>query len=192
MSSTEHPELSNIAKKGAGWVITLGIITILAGLFALNSPFFVGIAIQYLVGGALLLGGILQIIHAIKGCESGKSIFAVISGLLAIACGGIMIAKPLLGLGVITLFLIAYFISDGLVKIIQAFKYRPNSGWGWFLFSGIITLLLGLALWKNWPLSGAWTIGVLFGINLIFDGWAMIFTGSTVRQAIKANEPVDV
>ena len=192
MNSTEHPELSETVKKGAGWVMTLGVITMLAGLFALNSPFFVGIAIQYLVGGALLLGGILQIIHAIKGSESGKSVFAVISGLLAIICGGIMIAKPLLGLGVITLFLIAYFISDGLVKIIQAFKYRPGHGWGWFLFSGIITLLLGLALWKNWPVSGAWAIGVLFGINLIFDGWAMIFTGTTVRQAIKSNQPVDV
>jgi uncharacterized membrane protein HdeD (DUF308 family) len=61
-----------------------------------------------------------------------------------------------------------------------------------FNWLGIITLLLGLALWKNWPVSGAWAIGVLFGINLIFDGWAMIFTGTTVRQVIKANEPMDV
>lgn len=192
MSTTELPELSQVAKKGAGWVITLGVITILIGIFTLNSPFMVGIAIQYLVGGALVIGGVLQVIHAIKGCERGKATFAIISGLLAILCGSLMIAKPLLSLGVITLFLIAYFIADGLVKIIQALKYRPSPGWGWFLFSGIITLLLGLALWKNWPISGAWALGILFGINLIFDGWAMIFTGSTVRSAIKANEPIDV
>lgn len=192
METSEHPELSQTVKKGAGWVITLGIATILLGLFAISSPFYVGIAIQYFVGAALMTGGVFQIIHAIKGSASGTSAFAIISGLLAIICGGIMFAKPLLGLGVITLFLIAYFVADGLVKIIQAIKYRPNQGWAWFLLSGIITLLLGLALWKNWPVSGAWALGVLFGINLIFDGWAMIFTGSVVRKAVKSNEPEDV
>ena len=191
MSTTEQPELSQIAKKGAGWVIALGIATILVGLFALSSPLFIGIAVQYFVGAALMIGGIFQIIHAIKGDGAGKSIFAIISGLLAVLCGGIMFAKPLMGLGVITLFLIAYFVSEGLVKIIHAFKSRSQKGWGWLLFSGAITLLLGLALWSNWPLSGAWAIGTLFGINLIFNGWAMIFTGSAVRSTIKANEPIE-
>lgn len=179
-------------KKGAGWVIVLGVINILLGLFAISSPLFVGIAVQYFVGAALMIGGALQSIHAIKSEPANRSQWAIVSGLLAIICGGIMFAKPLLGLGVITLFLIAYFISDGLIKILHAFKHRPNSGWAWILFSGLLTLVLGLALWKSWPLSGAWAIGVLFGINLIFDGWAMIFCGASARQLIKIIEPVDV
>ena len=172
--------------------MALGIATILLGFFALSSPLFIGIAVQYFVGASLMIGGIFQIIHAIKGGGAGASTFAILSGLLALICGGIMFAKPLLGLGVITLFLIAYFLSDGLVKITHALKSRSHKGWGWLLFSGLISLLLGLALWKNWPLSGAWAIGTLFGINLIFNGWAMIFTGSVVRKTIQANEPVDV
>lgn len=192
MDSSQLPDLSQTVKKGAGWIVGLGIFTMLLGMFAINSPLFVGIAVQYFVGSALMIGGIFQILHALQGNGPGKSFFAILSGILSITCGGIMFAKPLFGLGVITLFLIAYFMIDGLVKIAHAFKHRPHSGWGYLLFSGVITLLLGLAIWRQWPVSGAWAIGTLFGINLIFNGWAMIFTGSTVRQAIKANEPVDV
>ena len=188
MNTSEHTGVSQVIKKGAGWIVALGVATILLGIFALSAPLFIGMAVQYLVGAALMIGGIFQIMHAVK---SGGA-FTIVSGLLAVICGGIMFAKPLMGLGVITLFLIAYFVSDGLIKIIYALKHRPNQGWGWFLFSGLITFLLGLALWKEWPLSGAWAIGTLFGINLIFNGWSMIATGSTVRQAIKANEPVDI
>ncbi|NWK55479.1 HdeD family acid-resistance protein [Verrucomicrobiaceae bacterium N1E253] len=183
----QNDPLAQSVKKGAGWVITLGIATILLGLFALSSPFYVGIAIQYFVGAALAVGGIFQIIHAFKAGVA-HSVFAIISGVLAIACGGLMLAKPILGLGVITLFLIAYFMADGMIKIIQAFKIRPRAGWGWILVSGVITLLLGLVLWRNWPVSGALALGILFGINLIFDGWAMIFTGTTVRGAIKTGD----
>ncbi|MFK5922779.1 MAG: HdeD family acid-resistance protein [Verrucomicrobiota bacterium] len=182
--SDPSQELSKVVKKSAGWVVALGIITILLGMFAISSPLFAGVAIQYFVGAAILFGGIFQTLHAFQGGGQNKPVFAFLSGLLAILCGGLMFAKPLLGLSLLTLILIGYFVADGLVKIMYAFKHKPESGWGWVLFSGIITLLLGLMLWRDWPLSGAWAIGVLFGINLIFDGWAMIFTGSVVRGAI--------
>lgn len=181
-------KLSEAAKKGAGCCVALGILTILLGMFAISSPLFAGVAIQYFVGAAILVGGIFQVLHAFQGGGDRRPIFAFLSGLLAIICGGLMFAKPLLGLSILTLILIAYFVADGLVKIMYAFKHKhkPDPGWGWVLVSGIITLLLGLVLWKEWPLSGAWAIGVLFGINLIFDGWAMIFTGSAVRGVVKA------
>jgi uncharacterized membrane protein HdeD (DUF308 family) len=192
MAISQLPDLSQTVKKGAGWVVALGVLTILLGIFAISSPLFVGIAVQYFVGAALLVGGIFQIVHALKGNGSGKSFFAILSGILSIACGSIMFSKPLFGLGVITLFLIAYFIMDGFTKIIYGFKHRPESGWGWVLFSGIISLFLGLAIWRQWPVSGAWAIGTLFGINLIVNGWTMIFTGSAVRESIKAHQPIDV
>ena len=182
-------KLSHIAKKGAGFAVALGVLTLLLGMFAIGSPLIIGIAIQYLVGASLLVGGIFQILHSFQGGGHRRPIFAFLSGLLAVICGGIMFSQPLTGLSVLTLILIGYFVADGLVKIIYAFKHKPAKGWGWLLISGIITLLLGLFIWRDWPLSGAWAIGVLFGVNLIFDGWAMIFTGTAVRRVIKTMEP---
>jgi len=43
-------------------------------------------------------------------------------------------------------------------------------------------LILGILLWRQFPLSGAWAIGVLFGIKLILSGWTFVFIGRSVKK----------
>jgi uncharacterized membrane protein HdeD (DUF308 family) len=38
-------------------------------------------------------------------------------------------------------------------------------------------------IWRQFPLSGAWAVGALFGIKLILSGWSLIFIGRSVRGA---------
>ena len=45
---------------------------------------------------------------------------------------------------------------------------------GLLLFNGIITLILGILIWAEWPFSGLWVIGTLVGIDAIFTGWTWI------------------
>jgi uncharacterized membrane protein HdeD (DUF308 family) len=89
-------------------------------------------------------------------------------------------------LGVVTLILgllacMAPLISGIAVSIsaiATAFQQKPRAGWGWMLFGGIVSVILGALIWSNWPLSGAWAVGVVVGIRLISRGWAMIALGS--------------
>ena len=37
-------------------------------------------------------------------------------------------------------------------------------------------------LWRQFPLSGAWAIGVLFGIKMIFSGWSFVYIGRNVKK----------
>ncbi len=62
---------------------------------------------------------------------------------------------------------------------------RPGQGWGSILFSGIVTVLLGILLLAEWPISGAWALGTLVGMNLLFSGFAMISIGSAARRLTK-------
>lgn len=164
------------------WIFyLLGTLTILLGIIAINAPLITGLAVQFLIGGALLVGGIFEIIHALKSHEGNRTFFAVLSGLLAILCAGVLFCRPLLGLGVLTLLLVAYFILDGLSKLALYLQMRPAKGSAWVLLSALITLLLGLFIGIQWPLSGIWAIGTLIGINLIFDGWAMFFLGAEIK-----------
>jgi uncharacterized membrane protein HdeD (DUF308 family) len=61
-------------------------------------------------------------------------------------------------------------------------QLRPADGWGWTLFNGIVTLLLGLMLWRQFPLSGAWAVGILFGIKMLFSGMALVIIGRSVKR----------
>jgi uncharacterized membrane protein HdeD (DUF308 family) len=107
-------------------------------------------------------------------------------GALTAAAGFYLFNQPLEGLVSITLLLAAYFVVTGIFELISAFHIRPAGGWGLMLFNGIVTLLLGIMIWSQFPLSGAWAVGILFGIKLIMSGWALIFIGRTVRGATSA------
>jgi uncharacterized membrane protein HdeD (DUF308 family) len=53
------------------------------------------------------------------------------------------------------------------------------------LFGGIVSILLGIMMWRQFPLAGAWAIGILLGIKLFFVGLIMVTTGSTLRSLAK-------
>jgi len=81
-----------------------------------------------------------------------------------------------------------YFLVDGISEIIAAFKIKPDQGWGWVLFNGIIAVLLGFMIWRQWPVSGAWAIGILVGIHILITGWSMIILGTGARRVAGAIE----
>jgi polyhydroxyalkanoate synthesis regulator phasin len=99
-----------------------------------------------------------------------------------------MIFRPLVGLVTMTLLLAIYFLIDGISEIVAAFKIKPDQGWGWVLFNGIIAVLLGFMIWRQWPVSGAWAIGLLVGIHILMTGWSMIILGSGARRVAGAIE----
>jgi uncharacterized membrane protein HdeD (DUF308 family) len=47
------------------------------------------------------------------------------------------------------------------------------------LCNGIVTVLLGIAIWQQWPASGLWVLGTFVGIDLIVNGvtWSVLAVG---------------
>jgi uncharacterized membrane protein HdeD (DUF308 family) len=170
------------AKKNAGLLIFLGILTVIFGVLAIAAPFITGVAVAIFVGSLLVLTGIAQLVHAFKARMWGIGFWGSVIGLLSIAAGVYMMIRPGVGLAALTLLLAIYFLVDGISEIIAAFRIKPDQGWGWVLFNGIIAVLLGLMIWRQWPVSGAWAIGVLVGIHILITGWSMIILGTGARR----------
>jgi len=82
----------------------------------------------------------------------------------------------------LTLFLSMYLIFSGAFEVMMAFQIRPVKGWGGVAFSGILSMLLGFMIWKQFPLSGAWAIGILIGVRLFFNGLSLVMLGLAVRK----------
>ena len=74
----------------------------------------------------------------------------------------------------LTILLAAFFVAQGIVKIMAALRQRPASGWGWLMFSGILGIIVGVIIWAALPEAAIWVLGLLVGIELIFSGWAMV------------------
>jgi uncharacterized membrane protein HdeD (DUF308 family) len=89
----------------------------------------------------------------------------------------------------LTLLLASLFVIEGVLNIVLFVKMRPSHGSSWLLVDGIITLLLGLLIYMQWPSSSAWAIGTLVGISMIFSGVARVMMSMAVRKATSVISP---
>jgi len=75
----------------------------------------------------------------------------------------------------------AFFLVAGLFELITPFVVSLPD-WGWHALNGLITLLLGILVLAQWPVSGLWVIGLFVGISLIFNGAAWIALALDLRS----------
>ncbi len=178
-----NPYLSDIQglQKNWGWLLALGIISIILGLLALGSSVFFTVASMIFFGWILLIIGILEMVHSFWHRHWGGFFLHLLNGILAFVAGVIMIGNPAGSALILTLMLAMFFMVAGLFRIIAALAMRFPS-WGWRLFDGVITLVLGILLWGQWPLSGLWAIGMFIGIALIFSGWSSVMLALAARD----------
>ena len=165
--------------KSAKWA---GIMLLIAGFLSLLAPLAAGLSITVIVGVLLLLGGVAQLMVVFRTGSFGSGLLLALLGILTLVAGGYMLSQPLSALATLTLFLAGYFIALGVVETVAAFGAKPIPGWGWLLFDGIVSFLLGIIIWRQFPLSGVWAIGTLVGIRLMISGWTLVAIGSAAKD----------
>ena len=185
--SMEASAVRNL-ESSTGMLIVLGILTLILGVLAMGAPLMTGVAVSMIVGILVVIGGIARTIFAFRAESWGQGILAFLLGALTVVCGLVMVGRPLFGLASLTLVLAAYFLVDGIFEIVAGFKMKPAPGWIWMVFGGVISALLGFMIWRQGPISGAWAIGILVGIKLVFMGFEMIFVGSAGGSVAKGVE----
>ena len=173
------------AKKNAGLLVGLGVLTVIAGFLAIGSPMVSGLGVSILIGIALVIAGVARTVGAFSAGSFGQGALAFVGGILTFVAGVVLTGRPGLGLATLTLLLGGYLVVDGISGAVLAFHVRPEKGWGWMLFSAVIGILLGFLLLREWPLSGVWAIGTLVGVNLLFSGFSFISVGSAARSLAK-------
>jgi len=77
----------------------------------------------------------------------------------------------------------AALIASGILRIVASFRLRPETGWGWLLASGVITLLAGIVVVIGWPVNTLWLLGLVLAIDLIFQGVAAIAFGLALKAS---------
>ena len=174
-------ELRASMKKGGRRMTALGVIAMLLGVLAMLAPLETGMSIVFLLGALVAAVGVLRMIWAFRAGSLGRGLWVFVIGTLTLVCGIAMLANPLFGSGVLTILLALYFVLDGTAEIIAGLSGRQE-GRGWLLFSGAVSLVLGIMIWLQFPLSGAWAMGILLGIKLLFVGIGMLVGGSAIRN----------
>jgi uncharacterized membrane protein HdeD (DUF308 family) len=167
-----------------GWLLTLGIVEIIAGGIAIAVPVIASLAAVAVFGAVLLVTAILQLVHAFQVRAWPRSAWYGFGGLLYAIAGLLVIAYPLGGALTLAVLVGILFIADGTLRVAFGMSARPVIGWGWLVAGGIGSLLVGVILLLGWPATALWATGLLLGINLIFTGLTRITLALASRTAL--------
>jgi uncharacterized membrane protein HdeD (DUF308 family) len=166
-----------------GWLCGLGIVLVVLGTIAIGASVFVTLATMVFVGCLMLIGGILQTIHAIAMRGWSGFYIDLIAGLLYTVVGLMIVAHPGATAVGLTLIIAVLLILGGIFRIVIALSARYQNRL-WLLLHGIVNLLLGFVIWHDWPLSGMWVIGLFVGIDMIFNGWTLVMLGLAAKKLV--------
>ena len=161
-------------------LMALGIVaTLIAGLSTIAAVDF--------FGWILVIAGAGVALHAFWAKRWSGFFLQLLSGLLYLAAGWMLATHPELSAIALTLVIAISFVVQGAFRIGAALSTRID-GWDGLLVSGIITLLLGLMIWNEWPLSGVWVIGPFVGIDMFFYGGWFVSLALAVRTLGRAQD----
>ncbi|HYY27778.1 MAG TPA: DUF308 domain-containing protein [Chthoniobacterales bacterium] len=170
--------------KSRAWVITGAILSLFVGLLALSSPLLFSFLIVRFLGLFALVSGVISLFIAIFGKDVAPRGLNAIFALVRIGAGLALLYCVHSGLHLITLIFAVYLIVEGIFDILGAFKIREQRGWIFMLVNGLVTVVLGLMVYAHWPFGSAWVLGLVFGINLLFHGFAQLMLGLSAPKTV--------
>jgi len=173
---------SDFVRQASTWSIAWGALLIILGALALASPLMAAVAVNVVISWLIVLAGVVHLITAFHSHRAGSVIWRLLVGLAYLFFGVYLIAQPAIGVASLTLVLATLFVVEGILDIALYFQVRAMRGAGWFLLDGIISLILGLMIYRQWPSSSAWAIGTIVGVSLIVSGVARVMLSLAVRN----------
>lgn len=164
-----------------GWIMALGILLILTGALCIVADVTATFATMIIFGWFLLFSGIIALVHALRVHTWSGFLLSFLSALLRGFTGFFLIRYPAVGAFALTLIIASFFLVGGIFRTIGAAMMRFPQ-WGWSVFSGIVSVILGIILLAELPTSSLWFIGFAIGIDMIFEGASLVGVAAALRR----------
>jgi uncharacterized membrane protein HdeD (DUF308 family) len=176
-------ELQHLRKNWC-WFLLLGILLAVGGTAAIVVPLLTAAASLVAVvvlGVLLMISGVAIIIGSVWAGKWSGMLMHLLVGVLYLVVGFLITERPGKAALVLTMYIAAIFILLGGYRIVAALAVRFPQ-WGWTLLNGVITLLAGIVIYRHFPESALWVIGLLVGLEMLFNGWTWIMVSLGLRQ----------
>jgi uncharacterized membrane protein HdeD (DUF308 family) len=173
----------DIVRHASTWSILWGVLLIIFGMLAVGSPFLAAVAVSAFIAWLIIFAGVVHLILAFHVHRAGSMIWKLLVGLAYLFFGAYLIMHPVLGVASLTLVLASLFLIEGILDVVLFFQLRSMRGSSWVLLDGIITLVLGVLIYLQWPSSSIWAIGTLVGVSMLISGVTRVMLSLAVRKA---------
>jgi uncharacterized membrane protein HdeD (DUF308 family) len=157
------------------------VVSVLIGVLAIAYPEIATWKVVFVLGILLLIAGFAQVALAVVARNLRGFALHMLGAALYLIVGLFILEDPDRAAVVLTLLLAASFFVGGVLRIVLSLA-DAFLAWPWVLLNGVVNLILGVMIWRGWPESSLWVIGLFIGIDLLFHGWSWIMLALAVRK----------
>jgi len=165
-----------------------GMVLFILGILGIIFADVVTVASIIVFGVLLVAGGITEAVGHASHAEGHRFLPAFLSGVLSIAVGAVMIFRPAVGVAGSGLLIAGWLFATGLFRGVTAIMDRFRY-WGWDLFYGIISVLLGIWIIASLPTTAMWLLGTVISVELMVRGIAIMGASRALRRLERASVP---
>ena len=169
-----------------GWLAAIGFGLLSLGMLAFYAPFYSGFSLQGLIGSFFLIAGGMFIAHAIRSLREARFVPEFLIGFLYLLFAFLIWGYATTDGRSLTLLLSIFLGLEGIYKILFSLRLRPETNWTWALAGGIVSIIIGAAIWGIPP--GTPLISVMVGFDLFHSGLATILIAHSMRKTLDKGE----
>jgi uncharacterized membrane protein HdeD (DUF308 family) len=168
-------------RKSWGWFLVFGILLTVLGAVCVGKAQTATTFSILALGWVLMISGVVWLLNSFYAFSWQGFFMYLLNALIRGVTGYLLIRHPDAGAQGVTMVLAALFIVGGLFRGIGA-SVLQFPRWGWTVFSGLVSFALGVYLLATWPAASTYFVGVVIGIDLIFDGASLVGFASAIQS----------
>ena len=167
-------------RRSWGWFAVFGILLMILGFVCVaKAPTATRFSILAL-GWVLIISAVFWFLTAFYAFNWHGFFIYLLNAIIRGVVGYLLVRHPDAGAEGVTMLLAVLFIVGGLFRAIASSVIQFPK-WGWTFVSGLVSVALGIYLIVIWRTASTFFVGLFIGIDLIFDGAALIGFASSLR-----------
>jgi uncharacterized membrane protein HdeD (DUF308 family) len=177
-------EIAEVRKSWV-WFLLIGILLMVLGATCIVKAQTATTFSILVLGWILVISGVFWLINSFLTITLPIFFLFLLSALIRGGIGYLLIRHPTAGAEGVTMVLAVLFIVGGLFRTAGASVIK-FPWWGWTVLSGIVAVVLGVYLLANWPVASTFFVGIVIGVDLLFDGGALVAFAAAIRSLPRA------
>jgi uncharacterized membrane protein HdeD (DUF308 family) len=171
----------NQIRKSWTWFLVLGISLTILGVVCVGKAQTATTFSILVLGWILAISGVMWLVNAFRAFSWHGFFLFLLNAIIRGVTGYLLLTHPDAGAAGVTMLLASLLIVAGLFRAVGAGVIRfPR--WGWMVFSGMVSVVLGISLLVSWSSASTYFIGLVIGIDLIFDGASLIGFATAIHS----------
>jgi uncharacterized membrane protein HdeD (DUF308 family) len=182
MSTISDMFMGEIAevRKSWGWFLVIGILLMILGALCIVKAQTATAFSILVLGWILIISGVFWLVNSFLTIAWPIFFLYLLNALIRGGVGYLLIRHPNAGAEGVTMVIAILLIVGGVFRAAGASVIK-FPWWGWTLFSGLVAIALGVYVLAIYPVASTFFLGIVIGVDLIFDGAALTAFASAIH-----------